>query len=187
MENAITNNLHGEKVYFDFVNSQNDYIKTQDLFKTDDFARLSLDTQFNPVLDFRYDDYIKDYRDGVNKMTNIPYLIKKNDDKKIIGMCGFHSTDFIARNTKLFIFIHKDFQRQGFGFDTLNILKKIGFLNYNFHKISLTYFEFNEGVEEFYKKAGFVKEAELKEMVFVNGKYYSEISMATFKSDFEKE
>lgn len=122
---------------------------------------------------------------NISKSSNSKsYIISLKERDKSIGMVSLINIDYKNQNAECIIDIgEKDYWGNGFGQEAMQLLINYSFLEMNLHKVYLRVFSFNERAIKLYERIGFVKEGELKEQLFRNGKWHGIISMAIFQED----
>jgi len=133
-----------------------------------------------PISEIEHEKWIeKKIQDQNNKILAIDDLEKK----KFIGIIGSKNTDFINRNTELYIYIgEKEYWGKGYGTDATTTFVKYCFDQLNLHRVYLYVFAYNERAIHSYKKVGFVTEGLLKDSVYKAGSYHDKILMAIVKN-----
>ncbi|MBD3195444.1 MAG: GNAT family N-acetyltransferase [Candidatus Lokiarchaeota archaeon] len=110
------------------------------------------------------------------------------EDKKPIGFVGFNHINWVNRNANIFIRIGEvDYWRKGYATEAAKMVIDYGFLELNFHKIYAGVHSRNIAswtVAE--EKIGFVKEAVLKDEVYVSGEYLDAYKYRLLRSEWEK-
>ncbi|HEX3077761.1 MAG TPA: GNAT family protein [Lachnospiraceae bacterium] len=74
---------------------------------------------------------------------------------------------------------------QGYGRDTLKLVKKIAFEKLAAHRLWLDVRQKNERAYNLYRSEGFVEEGILRECILYNGNYESLIIMSILKDEFD--
>lgn len=133
-----------------------------------------------PISEYEHEIWIKNRAmDSTNKL----YLIQHKDDKSIIGIIGNKSTDFINRNTEIYLYIgEKEYRSRGLGKEIINTYTEFLFNQLNMHKVYLRVFEYNSIAFKCYEKIGYKQEGILKEAVFRDGRYHDVIIFAKFNN-----
>lgn len=107
-------------------------------------------------------------------------------DKTPIGFMGLSNISATNKNADLFIAIGEDdYRGKGFGKSGLEWLIDYAFQKLKLNKVNLGVIDDNIPAIKLYEKVGFRIEGEMKEEVFINGKWHSMLSMAVFKKDWE--
>lgn len=129
---------------------------------------------------------IKSWFDKIKSSTcSYSFLIKVKDEEKIIGICALIGIDNKNRNCELSIVIgEKDYWGKGYGKETMRILMKLAFDEFNMHRIYLQVMSFNENAIKLYENLGFLKEGVLKESIFRKGKYHDVLIFGILESQF---
>lgn len=114
------------------------------------------------------------------------FIIYDNEQEKPVGTVFLRDIDYINKKAEYGIFIgEKGARGKGIGSEAAKLIVKYGFENLNLHKIFLRVFATNQKAIHSYQKAGFEKEAYLKDEVLVNNKYEDIILMAKINSGDE--
>lgn len=153
-------------------------------------------------------DYVNDSEVRQYTEPNVPYLYTMANEEKwyealsarsdiysfaiediktgdYIGGCGVNEVDWKNSKVVVGIFIgNKAYRDRGYGTDAMKTLVRFIFEQMNVNKIKLEVYSFNARAIKCYEKAGFKKEAVLKEELFRNGQYHDVIEMSIFKKDY---
>lgn len=125
-----------------------------------------------PVSEYEHEDWI---RRQVTSDDRKLFLICDKSSEKEIGIIGLKNFDYIHRHVELFVSIGEQSYLQnnqgGYGSDAVRTLVNYCFRHLNFHKVYLYVFASNKRAIRAYEKCGFVREAELRDHHFQNGKY----------------
>ena len=112
--------------------------------------------------------------------------IRENESKKLIGSCQLYSINLHSRNAELQIRIGEASQRgKGYGSDAVKLLLQFGFNDLNLHRIYLHVFSDNTAAIKSYLKCSFITEGELRQSVFIDGKYSDVTVMSILKEEFD--
>jgi len=132
-----------------------------------------------PISEIEHEKWIEN---KINEKTDKMFAIDDLKNKKFIGLIGSKNTDFVNRNTELYIYIgDKEYWGKGYGTDAIATFVKFCFDELNLHRVYLYVFAYNERAIRAYEKVGFVTEGILKESVYKNGKYHDKLLMAIVK------
>ncbi|UOQ92165.1 GNAT family N-acetyltransferase [Halobacillus shinanisalinarum] len=113
------------------------------------------------------------------------YMIELNDKNTPIDIVSLIHTDYENRNAECIIDIgDKDYWGNGFGQEAMQLLLHYSFSEVNLHKVYLKVFSFNYRAIKLYERLGFVKEGELKEHLFRNGRWYGITLMAILQKEY---
>jgi len=105
---------------------------------------------------------------------------------KHIGNCGLHGIDWKNRHAELGILIGEhEYHNKGYGTEAVKTLLKFGFGTLGLERISVRVYDFNPRAQKCYAKAGFVKEGELRDDHFFEGKYHNTIVMSVLREEYE--
>lgn len=111
------------------------------------------------------------------------FAIEQLDNGRFIGQCGLMQVNWKNRRAEIGIMLDKAAANQGYGTDAIQTLCKFAFREMNLHKLKAVVFDFNAPAIRCYEKCGFVREGELKDEVFREGKYHSAIVMALINTE----
>lgn len=111
----------------------------------------------------------------------VQMIIVLSDDDRPIGSVYIRDIDMEHRKAEYGVFIGEtDCLGQGYGTEAAELMAEYAFEFLGLHKLMLRVYADNERAIKSYEKAGFVKEAYLKDDVFVQGKYRDIVLMAIF-------
>lgn len=117
-------------------------------------------------------------REKVETGRVIQFMILKKEDRHAIGTVYLQNIDHRNRKAEYGIFIGEDRQTgKGFGTAAGRLLIEYAFGSLNLHKLYLRVYEDNSRAIASYEKAGFQKEALLRDDVFVNGRFRNIVLM----------
>lgn len=106
------------------------------------------------------------------------FVIETSTEQRVIGICSLANIDRVARKAELRIKIgEREYWGQGYGVEATRLLVQFGFTDLNLHRIYLFVFEDNQRAIRAYEKCGFVREGQLKDDAFINGRYVDSIVM----------
>lgn len=109
----------------------------------------------------------------------VQMMICRQDSGRPLGSVYIRDIDREHRKAEYGIFIGEEQARgRGIGTAAARLMLKYCFQEEGLHRVYLRALAGNEGAVRSYEKAGFVREARLRDDVFVNGKYCDIIWMA---------
>jgi len=124
-------------------------------------------------------------REWVKSAGASNFAIITQEGDRMIGSCGFVSTNNIQRKAEVGIVIgEKDCLGKGYGTEAMSLLLDYGFNILNLHRIGLRAFSFNERAIRCYEKCGFKMTGRHREAGRIDGKYYDEILMDILEDEF---
>lgn len=134
-----------------------------------------------PVSEIEHEGWFESkLSDKINKV----FGIEESTTKSFIGIIGLAKTDFINRNTEIYIYIGDEKHwGKGFGSDAVNTLVQFIFKELNLHRVSLVVFSYNKRAISTYEKVGFSYEGVLRESLYRDGKYHDKIIMSIIKDE----
>jgi len=106
-------------------------------------------------------------------------------DEKMIGVMGLSDINHINGTATTGAFIgEKEYWGQGYGSEAKMLLLDYAFNTLNLRKIHSGVIAFNERSYKYSLKCGYKETGVQKEEVYVSGKYWDEILLAVFKTDW---
>jgi RimJ/RimL family protein N-acetyltransferase len=110
-----------------------------------------------------------------------------NDEWVHIGNAGLHSIEPVHLAAEFGIFIgEKSFWNKGYGREAARLTLKHGFDNLNLNRIYLYVYKNNPRGIKAYESVGFVKEGEMREAVYKNGRYLNVLLMSILHSEWKE-
>ena len=111
----------------------------------------------------------------------VQMIIVLNEGDRPIGSVYVRDIDMDHKKAEYGVFIGEmDCLGKGYGTEAAELMAEYAFEFLGLHKLMLRVYAENELAIKSYEKAGFVKEAYLKDDVFVQGKYRDIVLMAMF-------
>lgn len=102
-----------------------------------------------------------------------------------IGVVGLHGLDPIRRAAEFRVLIgDKAYWGQGHGTEATRLTLAHGFELLNLHKVYLGVNSAHGAAIRAYEKSGFVREGELRDEIFRNGRYYHALRMSILDSEY---
>ena len=101
-----------------------------------------------------------------------PFVIEANTPAgwQMIGNCALFDIDWVARGAELGIMIgEKAFWNQGYGTESVRLLCRVGFAQYNLNRVYLRVLRTNPRAVRSYEKAGFQHEGCHRQAVYRDG------------------
>ncbi|NEU05046.1 GNAT family N-acetyltransferase [Clostridium senegalense] len=132
----------------------------------------------NQVKNYYFNDVKKDN-------SNIfLYKIITVSTNELIGTIELREVDKINKIGRVcrFLIGEESIRYKGLGTQALKELLRIGFENFNFEKITLGVFDFNESAIKCYEKSGFLKEKFIKNARKAKDGYWNLYEMTVLKS-----
>jgi RimJ/RimL family protein N-acetyltransferase len=102
-----------------------------------------------------------------------------------VGVCGFHTVDWVSRQAELGLFIgNGDFRGSGFGTDVVRTLVRWAFRTLNLNRVQLRVYEDNAPAIRCYEKCGFRLEGRQRQSRFQDGRYLDTLLMAVLRDEW---
>lgn len=112
------------------------------------------------------------------------YAITDHQDN-LIGTIGFDQVNIPAQSARLYIGIgDPQYWGKGYGFDSLDLFISYLFKQWNFRRLTVETWQENTRALGCYEKLGFVKEGQLREAYYIDGRYYDAIILGLLKPDY---
>ncbi len=122
----------------------------------------------------------------IDKNTIILAICDSINDQHI-GNIKLDNFDWVAATCELGILIgNKNFWNKNIGFIVCSKIIEHAFVTLNIRKILLAVYANNPNATELYKKIGFEIEGQLKQHVYVDGKYIDKILMSLFNPNINR-
>ncbi|TXT58572.1 MAG: Spermidine N(1)-acetyltransferase [Promethearchaeota archaeon] len=123
----------------------------------------------------------------VHPKETIYFEIYHKKEKRPIGNVGFNNINWVQRKGEIGLTIgDKNLWGKGLATEAVNLILEYGFGELNLRKIKAGIFEPNIGSVKAAEKAGFKREAVLKNEIYIDGRHYSAFRYAIFKEDWLK-
>jgi RimJ/RimL family protein N-acetyltransferase len=104
-----------------------------------------------------------------------------------VGVVGLHNINPITHAAEFRVLIgDKSYWGQGYGTEATRLMLAYGFDLLNLHKIFLGVNSAHGAAVRAYEKAGFVREGELRDEIFRNGRYYNAIRMSILEAEYRE-
>ena len=100
------------------------------------------------------------------------------------GQTGAH-LDLKDGNASMWIFIHPDFQGEGVGTETTELLLRYLFDNFPINRVEASYAEGNKGSENMQESIGFKKGSIRKEYLYHRGEYRNLVTTSILREEWE--
>ncbi len=125
--------------------------------------------RFQPMNALREREFIeKLYTDRSSLVLGI--VVKDGD--RLIGCCGLMNMGTTHQSATYGVGIgDSEYQSRGFGTDTTRLICRLGFEEYNLHRIELSVLADNVRGIRCYERVGFVKEGVFRDAYFRNGRF----------------
>lgn len=125
------------------------------------------------------------YFAGMIESKDNQVFIIETKSGEFIGTCGLHDIDRVNDNLRLGIIIfNKNYLRQGYGRETLNLLLDFAFGELHMNKVYLTVRADNDLAINIYRKLGFKEEGVMrKEYKIRAGEYLDLLRMSILKEE----
>ncbi|HEX7065214.1 MAG TPA: GNAT family protein [Bacillales bacterium] len=118
----------------------------------------------------------------------VVYKAVDTDTDEVVGHIEWSHIDRQNQNARLSrVLIAPDARGGGSGTEMVKEMVRLGFEEFEFHRIELHVFEFNKGAIACYEKAGFQKEGLIREARKFGNEFWSAYRMSILESDWLEE
>jgi ribosomal-protein-alanine N-acetyltransferase len=108
-------------------------------------------------------------------------------DDRHVGVVGLHNINPITHAAEFRVLIgESSYWGQGYGTEATRLTLAYGFELLNLHKIFLGVNSEHTAAVRAYEKSGFVREGELRDEIFRNGRYYHAVRMSILEAEYRK-
>lgn len=137
---------------------------------------------------FRHSPFVKwsDFSKWESITNNLIYIIFPIGCVEPIGMIIIYLFMQKAQNCKLGIMLDKDNQKKGIAIESVYLISKYLFREFNLHKIFFESVEDDERTNHILNEAKFIKEATINDAAKIDGKFKNEIIWSITHDNFEK-
>lgn len=125
------------------------------------------------------------YEEAAKATDAYHFAIRTLDGDRLIGNCSLFDNDRRSRTAMYGIGIgDKAYWGRGYGTDATRLALRAAFDELNYHRVELESFAFNARAIRAYEKAGFVREALLRQAIFRDGAYCDVVIMGVLKEEW---
>jgi hypothetical protein len=111
-----------------------------------------------------------------------------NKNNKLIGVTGLTYIDWKNRHAEISIYLSKEnWQKSKEAFDTLEIVTRYGFGELNLHRLWVEIFSISIENIRLFEKMKFVKEGELRDRLWRNGKWWNSVLYSKLSTEYKHE
>ena len=129
-------------------------------------------------------DWLQSVQDDMKRQKLFAFAIERLTDDAFLGTVAVHDIDWIARNGRLGIVIHKSENwGKGYGTDAMELLIGFCWKQINLRRLELGVHSFNKRAKKVYLKLGFVEYCTEHQQFYIDGEYVDSIMMVLFRSN----
>lgn len=99
------------------------------------------------------------------------WAVVTNDERKMIGTCGFTSLDFANNSAEVGYVLNPEYWGRGIAAEALRRVIEFGFMELNVHRIEAKYIIGNENSRRVMEKCGMSFEGIRRSSMFIKGEY----------------
>ena len=138
-----------------------------------------------PVMMYNKDQMKEWYEKQISQIS--AFIIMRIEDDQPIGFAELAGYDWLSGNAWLGIGIgDRENWGKGYGTEAIDLLLKVGFLEWNLHRVSLSVLGYNERAIRSYEKVGFKKEGSLRGFIQREGQRWDMPIMGVLRKDWEQ-
>lgn len=134
---------------------------------------------------FKYPLSYDQLYDYLKQRKKVPYRIKLNETKQIIGHCELNYENEIPRLSRIIIG-ENSLRNKGLGKKIIVAMIDIVFHSTDYPAIDLNVFDWNLNAIACYRQIGFVIRPELQTSIMVSGKNWNAHNMILKKSNYQR-
>ena len=126
----------------------------------------------------------------VEDNNTLMFSIKRNDDNKLLGCCGFVYINWVHRHADLSLYIGwKDayIDEKGYALESCELLLGYGFNELFLNKIWTEIYEFDDKKKAMYNTFGFKQEGLLRQNYWYDGKWWDSRILSLLSEEFEQQ
>ena len=135
-----------------------------------------------------FEKYVIEYEKELNSQYPLRLFFKMvNSSGEFIGNIAFYQINYALRSATLgLVLIVDKYQKKGFNQEMLKLMLNKAFNELRLHRVELIVFDFNKNAINSYEKFGFKKEGLLREVIRVEGEYWSAFMMSMLSYEFKE-
>ncbi|MDR0829252.1 MAG: GNAT family N-acetyltransferase [Prevotellaceae bacterium] len=134
-----------------------------------------------PFSRFALKEYVSNCDQTIYERGQLRFMVVFNGTNETIGTVDLFNFDYHNGRAETGIFIVENFQRRGYGLQTLQLLTDYAFNLLNIHQLYAFVVKENSAAAKLFHKAGFEHNATLKNWFFHKGEYWHTDIFQKFK------
>lgn len=140
-----------------------------------------LSAPYKPVHERSHDQWFETVR---KRPDAVIFAIRMRLSGKLIGYCQLHDISLLHRSAELQIRLGDAAERgKGYGSQATRALVEFAFTDLNLRRVYLHVLSTNTAAVGMYRMLGFSKEGQLREAVFIGGRYVDLVLMSILKRE----
>ncbi len=129
-------------------------------------------------------DWLQSVQDDMKRQKLFAFAIERLSDDAFLGTLAVHDIDWIARNGRLGIVIHKpEDWGKGYGTEAMELLIDFCWKHINLRRLELCVHSFNKRAKKSYLKLGFIEYGTAHQQFYIDGQYVDSVMMEIFRPD----
>lgn len=113
-------------------------------------------------------------------------FIAVDQDDNIVGMIETFDCDRKNGNFDYYLAVFEPYRGKGYAKEMILMVARFFFLELSYQKMNTTVYSFNQPSIRMHDKIGFVKEGQLRNILFTKGAYYDGICYGMTRQEFEQ-
>jgi len=126
----------------------------------------------------------------VRDNTTLMFSIRRSEDNKLLGCCGFVYINWVHRHADLSLYIGwKDAYIDGIGYadESCQLLLDYGFNELSLNKVWTEIYEFDEKKKRLYDKIGFNQDGLLRQNYWYDGKWWDSRILSLLNTEYQND
>jgi RimJ/RimL family protein N-acetyltransferase len=116
--------------------------------------------------------------------SSVGFCVERRSDHQLAGHVALFGITGKDRAAMFGIVMGPEFQNQGLGTQAARLMVDYGFAELGLNRIGLHVYAFNDRAIAAYRKAGFVEEGRIRQLVFHDGEFHDEVLMGILADDW---
>jgi len=133
------------------------------------------------------DELVAYYESNMESSESVLFAIVEKTSGRHVGNARIYRVDWINRKAYRGIMIgDRSCWGKGYGLEVINLISKYAFKYLNLNKLVSTTLAENIGIHKVNERAGYMREGEIREEFFRDGRYHDAIYWGLLKADYNK-
>ncbi|MDR0269916.1 GNAT family protein [Paenibacillus sp.] len=113
-------------------------------------------------------------------------FIAVDQDNQIVGMIETYDCDRKNGNFDYYVAVFEPYRGKGYAREMILMVTRFFFQELAYQKVNTSVYSFNQPSMQLHEKLGFVKEGQLRNIIFTNGAYHDSICYGMTRQEFEQ-
>ena len=129
-----------------------------------------------------FDEFTEEFRHDLETDKHVQMIIESNSTKEPVGAIYSYDVNFIDGYCFVTIYVDSPYVRKGYGAEALPLFVNYLFTYFNFYKIYMEVYGYNDISISGIQKAGFLEEGNFKEHRLYDGKRHNMLRFALYRN-----